>query len=56
MALASKFESPPGARLIPEILRQAGSAAAPARWCKSPVFPEELGPEWYLRIRDALYR
>jgi hypothetical protein len=56
MALAGKLESPPGARLIPEILRQAGSAAAPAKWCKNPVFPEDLGPEWYLRIRDAIYR
>ena len=55
MALARTLESPPGARLLPEILRLAGAAGSAAKWCKSPVFPEDLGPEWYLRIRDALY-
>lgn len=25
-------------------------------WCRAPVFPKELGAEWYLRIRDYLHR
>jgi hypothetical protein len=56
MALARTLESQPGARLLPEILRLAGASGNAAKWCQAPVFPEELGPEWYLRIRDALYR
>ena len=55
MALARSLESPPGARLLPELLKLAGSGDA-AKWCQAPVFPEDLGPEWYLRLRDALYR
>ena len=54
-ALARSLESTPGARLLPEILRLTGSGDA-AKWCQAPVFPEDLGPEWYLRLRDALYR
>ncbi len=55
MALARSLESPPGARLLPELLKLAGPGD-PAKWCQAPVFPEDLGPEWYLRLRDALYR
>jgi hypothetical protein len=54
MALARSLESRPGSKLLPEILRLAGPGDA-AKWCEAPVFPEELGPEWYLRIRDAVY-
>jgi hypothetical protein len=54
-ALARSLESRPGLKLLPEILRLAGSGD-PAKWCEAPVFPQELGPEWYLRLRDALYR
>jgi hypothetical protein len=54
-SLARSLESPPGARLLPEILKAAGGGEA-ASWCKAPVFPENLGPEWYLRVRDALFR
>jgi len=55
MALARSLESPPGARLLPELLKLAGSGDD-AKWCQAPVFPEDLGPEWYLRLRDTLYR
>lgn len=54
-ALARSLESRPGLKLLPEILRLAGSGD-PAKWCETPVFPQELGPEWYLRLRNALYR
>jgi hypothetical protein len=55
IALARSLESRPGLKLLPEILRLAG-AGDPAKWCASPMFPQDLGPEWYLRLRDALYR
>jgi hypothetical protein len=55
MALARSLESPPGARLLPELWKLAGAGGG-GRWCQAPVFPEDLGPEWYLRLRDALYR
>ncbi|HSW51534.1 MAG TPA: hypothetical protein VLH09_15215 [Bryobacteraceae bacterium] len=54
MALARSLESPPGARLFPEILKPARGDGK--MWCESPQFPEDLGPEWYLRLRDALLR
>ena len=25
-------------------------------WCREPTLPTDLGAEWYLRVRDALYR
>jgi hypothetical protein len=54
-ALARSLESRAGLKVLPEILRLAGSPD-PGKWCETPVFPQELGPEWYLRLRDALYR
>jgi hypothetical protein len=38
-----------------EMLRRAG-ARDRAAWCKAPVAPAELGAEWFLRVRDLLYR
>jgi hypothetical protein len=55
IALARWLESAPGARLLPELLKLAGAGDA-AEWCQAPVFPEDVGPEWYLRLRDSLYR
>jgi len=55
IALARSLEGKPGARVLPEILKLAGAGAA-AKWCAAPVFPADLGPEWYLRLRDALNR
>jgi hypothetical protein len=35
-----------------------GAAGARDRgaWCKTPVTPPESGAEWYLRVRDFVYR
>jgi len=55
LALARTREAKPGEKLLPEILRLAGAKAA-GEWCAAPVFPVRLGPEWYLRLRDMLYR
>jgi hypothetical protein len=56
MALARSLESPPGARLLPEILKKLTGESDGKKWCAAPVFPEEVGPEWYLRVRDSLLR
>jgi hypothetical protein len=55
IALARSLEEKPGERILPEILKIAGAGEA-AKWCDAPVFPADLGPEWYLRLRDALNR
>jgi hypothetical protein len=55
IALARSLEGKPGDRILPEILKIAGAGEA-ANWCAAPVFPADLGPEWYLRLRDALNR
>ncbi|MFB3776987.1 MAG: hypothetical protein ACE141_05225 [Bryobacteraceae bacterium] len=55
IALARSLESPPGARLLPEILKLTRGGDG-KKWCQAPQFPEDLGPEWVLRVRDALLR
>ena len=45
----------PGARVLPEILKLAGAGEA-VNWCAAPMFPADLGSEWYLRLRDAVNR
>ncbi len=55
IAVARSLEKKPGDRILPEILKLAGAGEA-ANWCAAPVFPVDLGPEWYLRLRDALNR
>jgi len=55
LALARSLEKTPGSILLPEILKLTGSTDS-AKWCQAPVFPRDLGSEWYLRLRDALYR
>jgi hypothetical protein len=55
IALARTLEKKPGERILPEILKLAGAGGA-ANWCEAPVFPADLGPEWYLKFRDALNR
>ena len=55
LALARARESSPGSRLLP-IIAKGTDPAAVGKWCESPTWPEDLGPEWYLRIRDSLYR
>ncbi|MDQ6664464.1 MAG: hypothetical protein M3Z23_08730 [Acidobacteriota bacterium] len=56
MALARAIEAAryPRAAAI-DILLQAGNEIS-AEWSKNPIFPDELGSEWYLKIRDLLFR
>lgn len=54
MALARLLESKhPDLRT--ELLKRAGALDRDA-WCESPPAPGELDAEWYLHIRDFLYR
>ncbi len=56
MALAQAVEGKLGRGAVTaEILRRAGSQNA-AGWCRTHSTPPELGAEWYLRVRDWLYR
>ncbi len=55
ISLARSLESPPGTKLLPQLLKLAGRGEA-GKWCQAPVFPDDLGPEWYLRLRDGLFR
>jgi hypothetical protein len=55
LALARSFEAAGRGDLRGEILKRLGlSERAP--WCKAPNGLDELGPEWFLRVRDLLYR
>lgn len=54
LALERTLESK-NSGLRAEILRRAGARDGSA-WCKSPLALAELGTEWYLRVRDLLYR
>jgi hypothetical protein len=38
------------------LLELAGQRAGMETWCRSPLFPQSAGAEWYLRVRDYLYR
>jgi hypothetical protein len=42
--------------LIAEMLQSLILQTQIQAWCQSPVFPPDLGAEWYLRVRDRLYR
>ncbi len=56
MALAHSLEAKHGReRLVSEILGPIGTSDG-ERWCQSRWPAEELGTEWYLRVRDVLYR
>ena len=54
MALAHLLESK-YPELRAELLKRAGAEDREA-WCKSPPAAGELDTEWYLRVRDFLYR
>jgi hypothetical protein len=43
------------AALASEILKALGGPER-AKWCRSPAGPPPLGAEWYLRVRDTVYR
>jgi len=56
MALAQALEARLGREAVTaEIMRRAGSQKG-ADWCRAHSPPPELGAEWYLRVRDWLYR
>ena len=38
-----------------ELLHRAGTADK-KQWCQSPPVPQPSGVEWFLRVRDAIYR
>jgi hypothetical protein len=54
MALAHSLE--PAVGISTGILKILGAAGDVERWCQAPVFPAGLGAEWYLRVRDYVYR
>ena len=41
--------------VVSRIMAPAGGSDR-ERWCRSPETAEALGAEWYLRVRDVLYR
>ena len=55
MALARSLEAPHKDDLRTELLERAGGHDQ-AAWCHSPLAPTEQATEWYLRVRDWLYR
>jgi hypothetical protein len=56
VALAQALESKLGrGAVVAEILRRTGAQKA-SEWCGSHPTPPEFGAEWYLRVRDWLYR
>ena len=52
MALARSL----GRATLPAEILEALEVADRAKWCQAPGGPPELGAEWYLRVRDYLYR
>src|SRR5579863_7770736 len=55
MALARSLEAAQRGDLRGEILKRLGLSERGA-WCKGPSSLGELGTEWWLRVRDLLYR
>lgn len=56
IALARSLEPGLGkAAVVSELLNATGARDRGA-WCKAPGGPADLGAEWYLRVRDSLYR
>jgi len=56
MALARLIETKTGKDVLAARLAAAAGAADPRAWCEQPSPPRSLGAEWYLRVRDYLYR
>lgn len=52
MALARSL----GRATLPAEILEALGAADREKWCPAPGGPPQLGAEWYLRVRDFLYR
>lgn len=56
IALAKQLQNKYGKNILVELLQRVTGSFTITDWCRSPEFPEDLGAEWYLRLRDALYR
>jgi hypothetical protein len=56
MALAVSLERRLGREAITGKMLEVLGATDRAGWCAAPGFPAALGPEWYLRVRDFLFR
>jgi hypothetical protein len=52
MALARSL----GRAALPVEILEALGITGRAKWCQAPGGPPQLGAEWYLRVRDYLYR
>jgi hypothetical protein len=55
LSLARSLEARHPGDVRAEILGSAGLHDR-AAWCKSPLAPSELDAEWFLRVRDLIYR
>ncbi len=57
LGLARSLESRTGSKaaLLADLLDSAGLGAA-AEFCRAPNPPRDRGAEWYLKVRDFLYR
>lgn len=55
LMLARSLEAPQRSDLRGEILKRLGLGER-AAWCKAPMSLDSLGSEWFLRVRDLLYR
>lgn len=57
IALAQAIEAKIGRdALAVGLMKAIGSDKPAAAWCKAPSVPTEDGAEWYLRVRDYIYR
>jgi hypothetical protein len=55
-SLARSLEHAIGRAGVARGMLAAIGARDPASWCRDPKTPPELGAEWYLRVRDYLYK
>ena len=55
LALARSMEAAQRGDLRGDILKRLGLSDR-AAWCKAPNSLDNLGSEWFLRVRDLLYR
>jgi hypothetical protein len=55
LALARSLEAAERSDLRGEVLKRLGLGER-AAWCKAPISLDQLGSEWFLRVRDLLYR
>jgi hypothetical protein len=56
IALAQALEAKWGKQKLQDSIAQAAGAGSAAAWCSAPPAASPYGPEWYLKVRDLLYR